>query len=201
MPDGTWRLIDLDGAVKIGDLIGAKALSGAFMPPESTYVQGGEVVFRTRQFGNENENENEHALAAHPTLDIWSFMVVLFRTIVHKPLIEADDRDNLRSKREAMILATWGPKALFEALTDARAALVADGASAIEGLVACNLLGWGLQPKPQDRPQSFDEILAHPFFATTKEAGATGVTEAQVLELSTGLKLITRVHIAAELGE
>ena len=193
MPDGSWRLIDLDGAVKIGDEIGAKTLSTAFMPPESTHVQGGEVVFRIRKFAN--------ALVAHPTLDIWSFVVVLYRAIAHKPLIEADDRDNLRSKREAMILATWGAKALFEALTDARAALVADGASDIEQLVACNLLGWGLQPKPQDRPQSFDEVLAHPFFAAAKEAGATGVTEAQVLELSTGLKLTTRVHIAAELGE
>ena len=38
MPDGTWRLIDLDGAVKIGAPIGAKDLSTAFMPQETTYL-------------------------------------------------------------------------------------------------------------------------------------------------------------------
>ena len=45
-------------------------------------------------------------LKAHPTFDIWSFAVVLYRVIAHKPLLEADDRDNLRSKRELITLAT-----------------------------------------------------------------------------------------------
>ena len=87
----------------------------------------------------------------------------------------------------------------------------------MEQLIACNLLAWCLQPNPKDRPQSCTEILAHSFFAAMKEvsaaeveeeksAGAAGgteaqVSEAQVLELSKGLKLTTRVHIAAELGE
>lgn len=203
MPDGTWRLIDMDGAVVMGKPIGAKALSTAFMPPETTRVQGEEVVFRVQK--HEAEALMAHRpLMAHPTLDIWSFAVVLFRAIAHRPLIEADDRDNLRSKREAMILAKWGPRYLSDALMDAQAALIADGASAIERLVACNLLGWGLQPKPADRPQSCEEMLAHSFFTAMEEQkgdGATVVTEAQVLELTMGLKLTTRVHIAAELGE
>ena len=182
MPDGSWRLIDLDGAVKIGDEIGAKALSTAFMPPESTRVQGQEVVFRIRKFAN--------ALVAHPTLDIWSFMVVLFRAIAHKPLIEADDRDNLRSKREAMILETWGANALSDAIADARAALVADGANPIEQLAACDLLEWGLQRDPAARPQSFEELLAHPFFAS--ETGTMTTAPA-------GLRT-PPLHVAAALG-
>jgi len=107
MPDGTWILIDMDGAVRIGDPIGAKGLSTAFMPPEACHVQGDEVVFRVRREGAPYE-----VLEAHPTLDLWSFFVVLYRVVVHRPLLEADDRDNLRSKREEMTLATWGAQAL-----------------------------------------------------------------------------------------
>ena len=51
MPDGTWRIIDLDGAVAIGAPIGAKALSTAFMPPEATYLVGDEVLFRVPKEG------------------------------------------------------------------------------------------------------------------------------------------------------
>ena len=136
MPDGTWRIIDLDGAVKIGEPIGAKALSTAFMPPEATHLDGDEVLFRVPK-----EGAPYKPLKAHPTLDLWSFFVVLFRAIAHKPLIEMDDRDNLRSKREEMILATWGPKALSDAIADARAALAADSANSLEQRVACDLLG------------------------------------------------------------
>ena len=93
----------------IGKLIGAKALSTAFTPPEATHLEGDEVLFRVPKEGALYE-----VLKAHPTLDLWSFFVVLFRAIAHKPLIEMDDRDNLRSKRELTILATWGPKALSE---------------------------------------------------------------------------------------
>ena len=107
-----------DGAVAMGEPIGAKALSTAFMPPETTHLEGGEVAFRVPKEGAPYE-----PLLAHPTLDLWSFFVVLFRAIAHKPLIEMDDRDNLRSKREEMVLATWGLEALSAAIGDARAAL------------------------------------------------------------------------------
>ena len=106
------------------------------MPPEATHLEGDEVLFRVPK-----EGAPYKFLKGHPTLDLWSFFVVLFRAIAHKPLIEMDDRDNLRSKREEMILATWGPKALSDAIADARAALAADGANPIEQLVACDLLG------------------------------------------------------------
>ena len=174
MPDGTWILIDLDGAVKIGAPIGAKALSTAFMPPEATHIQGDEVVFRVPKEGASYE-----PLAAYPTLDLWSFMAVLFRVITHKPLLEADDRDNLRSKRELMVLATWGAKALSNALADADTALVADGVGPFERLVACDLLGWGLQEKPEDRPQSSEEVLAHPFFFDEARAAAAATKAVQ----------------------
>ena len=74
MPDGTWRIIDLDGAVAIGAPIGAKALSTAFMPPEATHLAGDEVLFRVPKKGAPTPYE---LLPAHPTLDLWSFFVVL----------------------------------------------------------------------------------------------------------------------------
>ena len=159
MPDGMWKLIDLDGVVKIGDPIGAKALSTAFMPPEATFMQDEQVMFRVR-----NSSALYEALKAHPSLDLWSATVVLYRAVTHKPLLEADDRDNLRGKRELKILATWGPKALSEALTDTEAALLVDGIGAIERLVVLDLLSWGLQHEPVNRPQSCADMLAHPFF-------------------------------------
>jgi len=111
-----------------------------------------------------------------------------------------------------MRLATWGPRDLAEALADAKAAMVADGVDIVTQIEVGNLLGWGLQPDPANRPQSCKEVLAHPFFAQckegveeekadeieTKEPGE--VTEAQVLELSTGLELTTTLHVAAQFG-
>ena len=75
-----------------------------------------------------------------------------------------DDRDNLRSKREEMVLATWGPDSLTSAVLDLIAALVADGATPVATLVVCDLVTWGLQADPAARPQSCEEMLAHPFF-------------------------------------
>ena len=98
-----------DAAVKMGRAIGVKTLSTAFMAPEATHLlENGEVVYRVLK----EVDVPYEVLNAHPTLDLWSFMVVLYRTVAFKPLIEADDRDFLRSQREELILANWGPKAL-----------------------------------------------------------------------------------------
>ena len=61
-------------AIAIGAPIGAKALSTAFMPPEATHLAGDEVLFRVPKKGAPTPYE---LLPAHPTLDLWSFFVVL----------------------------------------------------------------------------------------------------------------------------
>ena len=33
-------------------------------------------------------------------------------------------------------------------------------------LIVCDLLAWILQKEPKNRPQSCEEMLRHPFFAT-----------------------------------
>ena len=55
-----------------------------------------------------------------------------------------------------------------EAIDDVCAALAADGANPVERLVACDLLGWGLQGNPADRPPSCKKMLEHAFFTLFK---------------------------------
>ena len=57
-------------------------------------------------------------------------------------------------------------------------------------LIVCDLLTWILQKEPKNRPQSCEEMLQHPFFAT-------GVKSLELLV--EGLHL-SRMHIASALG-
>ena len=57
-------------------------------------------------------------------------------------------------------------------------------------LIVCDLLAWILQKEPKKRPQSCEEMLRHPFFAT-------GVKSLEMLVK--GLHL-SRIHIASALG-
>ena len=59
-----------------------------------------------------------------------------------------------------------------EAIDDVCAALAADGANPVERLVACDLLGWGLQGNPADRPPSCKKMLEHAFFDIDIDAAA-----------------------------
>ena len=210
MSDGTWRSTDFDSARRIGEeLDDTKELSTAFTPPETFTILENKVTARVRKTDQATPYE---PLIVGPPFDIWSNTVCFYSFVAHKPLFPSDDRDNVSSKQELMRLATWGPRSLAEALADAKAALVADGVDKFVQIEVGNLLGWGLQWDPANRPQSCKEILAHCFFAQcnegveegkadeieTKEAGE--VTEAQVFSLAEGLSLTTPLHVAAELG-
>ena len=74
----------------------------------------------------------------------------------------------MSSKQELVRLATWGPKALSEAVDDVCAALAADGVNPVERLVVCDLMGWGLQRDPAHRPPSCKKLLRHSFFKLFK---------------------------------
>jgi len=158
MPGGAIRLIDLDGVVRIGDPVGAKDLSTAFVGPETTLIRQGAVEFRARGVVEEAE-----LLTAHPTFDLWSLGVILFQALAHQALLESDTRDKLVGVDECQKLASWGPMLLSTALARADRAMKADGVPPRDRLVACDLLGWLLQADPDARPQTCAEALAHPF--------------------------------------
>ena len=109
MPDGTWRIIDLDAVVRFLESIGAKDLSTAYAPPEATLVAKNtkRVLFRVP-----DSVDPEEVLVAHPTFDIWSLGVISFMALARRSLFESDNRDRLKDNAECLRLATWGPKAL-----------------------------------------------------------------------------------------
>ena len=92
MSDGSYRLIDLDATVAIGEFAGEKA-STAYLPPEMTYADDhGLVKFKVAG--------SPDRCIATPAFDLWSVGVVMYRALARKPLFEADDADNLTSRRE-----------------------------------------------------------------------------------------------------
>ena len=57
-------------------------------------------------------------LLAHPTFDLWSYGVVLYYAIAHKPLLETTGADQLRGKAERIKLARWSTADLTYAIND-----------------------------------------------------------------------------------
>ena len=57
-------------------------------------------------------------LLAHPTFDLWSYGVVLYYAIAHKPLLETTGADQLRGKAERVKLARWSTADLTYAIND-----------------------------------------------------------------------------------
>ena len=57
-------------------------------------------------------------LLAHPTFDLWSYGVVLYYGIAHKPLLETTGADQLRGKAERVKLARWSTADLTYAIND-----------------------------------------------------------------------------------
>ena len=115
MPDGTWRVIDLDAVVRFLETVGAKDLSTAYAPPEATLVKTEEkrVVFRVPRQVDEKD-----VLVAHPTFDIWSLGVIMFMALSRRSLFESDNRDRLRDNAEALKLALWGATSLGDAVAE-----------------------------------------------------------------------------------
>ena len=139
--DESIMLIDLDMTVELGDPVGAKQLSTAFVGPETTYEmsdgQGGITAeFRMAhaydngvamlplrapigaKYSGGDGYSSDGLLLAEPTFDIWSYGVVLYYTIAHKPLLETTGADQLRSKAERVKLARWTTVQLTDAIND-----------------------------------------------------------------------------------
>ena len=84
MPDGGWRITDLDGARKLGEEIDdTKELSTSIVPPEMTVLlKNGEVALRVRQKDKSTSNPAAYeTLTAGTTFDIWSIVVMMYQFV------------------------------------------------------------------------------------------------------------------------
>ena len=183
MTDGSYRLINLDTSVRIGQPAGEK-MSTAFCPPEMTLERDGHVHFKSQTLakarhssgdssnGKEKEksyDNNDDEIAddsynAEPSFDLWSLGCVCFRAFTRSSLFEADDADNLRP-REQKRLHGWCAADVAIALREVDASL-RDMASVSheQRALACDLVGWLLQPDPIKRPRSATELRSHALF-------------------------------------
>ena len=154
LEDRAWRLIDLDAAVKLREPCQPITVKSSLklVPPEAL-AHVGMVVARA------TTNDPLHAEA---TFDIWSFGISLFELSARQPLFVANGDDGLESI-ELERLFRWSLADLASAVDSLQASLraLADRNLA---LAAADLISWCLQPEPRARPQTMEDVLAHPFF-------------------------------------
>eukprot|EP01046_Picozoa_sp_COSAG06_P030724 COSAG06_NODE_2936_length_6063_cov_6.578806_2_plen_1525_part_01 len=165
------KLIDLDAAVAHDEPAGVK-LSTACVPPEVARLV---VRYREMRLKEPTLNAEGHRIIepsddwkewrkwlvaqpdmvlAKPTFDIWSFGTALYRLCVQDgvDLFLTSQADNIVEPEDLRQLAfEWDSVKL-------------DKLSKINWPVAYDLILWCLEANPERRPQSFEDILAHPFF-------------------------------------
>jgi serine/threonine protein kinase len=144
----TWKLIDFDCTVLIGQPAGTKG-STLVAPPELVRFDGTQPILR--------DPESDAQLLADPSYDVWSFGVVLYNLVTGHPLFLANCGDNLDAQG-MWDLMTWKAdrcKQLLEQhLSDC---------SSIRAMRATELLYWMLQPVAANRP-SMKEVRLHSLF-------------------------------------
>jgi len=194
----TYKLIDFDASVQMGCLVGTDKVSTGYCPPELARVlflpneseselleqlsnltqdlpnitsRAGlqfykETIKATREKIQRVQTGNGEHPRAHPTYDVWSFGVTMYHMLTGIKLFNCDDDDNLKSESEQDELVRW------QGLKNDHLKHVlnrAPGVSSGDVRSAKDLLCWCLQPDPDDRPQSFSEIISHPFLSHSEE--------------------------------
>jgi serine/threonine protein kinase len=163
------------------------------------------------------------ALAAHETFDIWSFAVVAYRALAREVLFKCDDSDNA-PLAELDRIFRWDHSKLDQSVRKLHNFLLSGGLlmggdtlrshtlpTPRDALMTAELLAWMLQPDPSCRPQSFDEVLNHPFFAAAAAHDSTGDQDSIQRSMSSyveesdndGLELswkMSPLHVASALG-
>ena len=136
---------------------------------------GERIVFRLPVVNHHSTNDAElrppedggyDLLEAAPSYDIWSMGVVYYRILTRRNLFETNDQDNLSREQDKQALHDWNHEALNEVIVYTNSIMRSNGAvSTMNRLLACDLLAWLLQRNPNARPESFREVLSHPFLA------------------------------------
>ena len=119
--DKTVKLIDVGSAsvtktIETGHEYGINSVS---FSPDGTTLATGSVdntvkLLEPARYGYGPDG----LLLAHPTFDLWSYGVVLYYAIAHKPLLETTGADQLRGKVERLKLARWSAAVLTYSINE-----------------------------------------------------------------------------------
>eukprot|EP01046_Picozoa_sp_COSAG06_P024420 COSAG06_NODE_1989_length_7901_cov_61.871203_6_plen_1247_part_01 len=153
------QTIDLDASAHHGELAGLK-WSSAFAPPELAaliYEYEYEPLPQAKrapwtQYLQELPTEKQ--VRASATFDVWSFGMVMYSLASYEgamPFLVSATDNIVRPEELRQLAYVWEEHKLTEV-------------SKLVWPVAQDLVMWCLQTDPSRRPQSFADVLKHPFF-------------------------------------
>jgi len=180
-----WKLTDLVGARSINSHFLPDRM-GIYPPPESVEISGNTNEENFDQYLNLNapaQDKNilmtDHffvsSLPAHVSIDIWSFGVLIYETLVRESFRSLFDQGNQKSQKllSSSIYDAKDDNQTFmarlfhwneEDLREVVDRLMEDGF----GPLCADLVSHCLCTIPNDRPSSMEEVLEHPFFNECK---------------------------------
>jgi hypothetical protein len=144
---GDFRAIDFDNACEVGESAGKKVTSTGYLPPE----QARKVLFGAGTQGLA-QLTSVKGVNAYNKYDMWCFGVLLYQLCANEDLFPVDkDREN------AVDVATLKDIAEFdESNLKTKLSRVKPGG---DWSVLKTALRSLLQPKPDDRPECWDDVL------------------------------------------
>jgi serine/threonine protein kinase len=144
-----WKLTGLIGAQSIGNPMTTLHMDTAAPPEAITFI------------GKQQQNAQLfETYPVSPGIDIWAFGKLMFEVLVGKPLIPRDTEKHIRNDhRYLTILGCWNEDDLVQAVS-----MMEDTGN---GTLAADLISHCLCKRPEQRPQSMEEVLSHPFWAAS----------------------------------
>ena len=141
-----WVLIDLDASCKIGWEAGQKVTSSAYFAPEMA-----------RQYLSLSDSSSEATtpqIKASVQLEMWNFGVMMYQLCTKDgaTLWHSDQADNIDDAQLRQLALNW---------SEIRAVKL----KRVVWPKAAHLIDWLLQENPAHRPQSWDQVMLHPFLA------------------------------------
>jgi hypothetical protein len=139
-----WVLIDLDASCAIGKLAGQKVTSSAYFPPEMAR--------------RELSHADYQDVIASIGFEMWYFGCVLYQLCTEdaQSLWDSTQADNIDEKQLKQLAYEWS-------------AVKGEKMAKIVWPQARHLVEWLLQEDVRHRPQSWDQVMQHPFLVV--EAG------------------------------